>query len=449
MFDPLLDFHHPNFSKATILRLSEDLGHAWTKFIHEDHPTDHPSIPAFFHVLTTVYTSGYIKPRKPENRLILEQEQGEIAQGGTTGLMMRSKRRTSKRMKSDQPNDLGEVIETESQVKGQLRHGMRRRFVPTHYHCDLHQKLRNFLQGKKFVEDYYQEMEILMIKADVDEPLEATMARFLSGLNRDIQDRMDIHEYATVEQMLHKAILIEQHVKRKSYSKPAITSKPTYAPKPSYQDKGKYSSTTHNSFKTDVPARVEKGKEVETPGRARDIRCFKCQGLGHYAKNCPNQRVMILMENGEVETVDEKKDKEDLGPIFDEEEVSFDYPHHGPLLVARKTLDDPIFDEEDDHLVDCFGPTFDTDSGPIFDDEDSLDYPEFGPLLVTRRSLSVQPKTDDKEQRENLFHSRCLISEKFCSLIIDGSTCVNVASETLVRKLGLVTRPLSRPLRLE
>ncbi|KAF8098496.1 hypothetical protein N665_0265s0007 [Sinapis alba] len=209
---------------------------------------------------------------------------------------------------------------------------------------------------------------------------------------------MELQEYATIEQMLHKAILIEQQVKRKSYSKPAITSKPTYAPKPSYQDKGKSSSTTHNAFKTDVPARVDKGKAVKTPGRARDIICFKCQGLGHYAKNFPNQRVMILMENGEVESEDEKEDKEDLGPIFDEEEESFDYPHHGPLLVARKTLDDPIFDEEDDHLVDCFGPTFDADSGPIFDDEDSLDYPAFVPLLVTRRSLSLQPKTMTKNK---------------------------------------------------
>ena len=85
----------------------------------------------------------------------------------------------------------------------------------------------------------------------------------------------------------------------------------------------------------------------------------------------------------------------------------------------------------------------------IFDEEDSFDYPAHGPLLVTRRSLSVQPKTNEKEQRENLFHSRCLISEKVCSLIIDGWSCTNIATDILVRKLGLATRPLSRPFRLE
>ncbi|XP_033139316.1 uncharacterized protein LOC117130708 [Brassica rapa] len=162
---------------------------------------------------------------------------------------------------------------------------------------------------------------------------------------------------------------------------------------------------------------------------------------------------MILLENGEVESEDEQEDKEDLGPIFDEEEESFDYPHHGPLLVARKAWDDPIFDETDGHANghtdNDLDPIFDPDSEPIFDEEDSFDYPAHGPLLVTRRSLSVQPKTNEKEQRENLFHSRCLISEKVCSLIIDGGSCTNVATDILVRKLGLATRPLSRPFRLE
>ncbi|XP_013624657.1 PREDICTED: uncharacterized protein LOC106330787 [Brassica oleracea var. oleracea] len=207
------------------------------------------------------------------------------------------------------------------------------------------------------------------------------MDRFLSGLNRDIQDRMELQEYGSVEQILHKAILIEQQTKRKSFSKPAITSKPVFspklvfAPKPSYQDKGKSSSTTHNAFKTDVPARDDNGKAVETSGRARDIRCFKCQGLGHFAKNYHNQRVMILMENGEVESENEQ---EDLGPIFDDEDESFGYPHHGPLLVARKSIVESIFDETDGRLVDDSDPTFDADSDPIFDEEVCFDYPAHG-----------------------------------------------------------------------
>ncbi|WZZ71769.1 hypothetical protein YC2023_083139 [Brassica napus] len=258
---------------------------------------------------------------------------------------------------------------------------------------------------------------------------------------------MEFQEYDNMEQMLHKAILIEQQVKRKGLSKPSFAPKPSFASKTNYQDIGKSSSTTNSTFKTNVPSHVDRENKEETSKRTRDIQCFRCHGLGHYANRCPNQKVMVLLENGEVESED---DKEDLGPVFDDDET-LDYPTHGPLLVARKPLDDaygPIFDKEVDGVIDEFCLTFVEDSGPIFD-EDILEYLAHGPLLVTRRSLSVQPKTNDKEQRENLFHSRCLISEKVCSLIIDGGSCTNVASDILVKKLGLVTRPLSRAFRLE
>lgn len=42
---------------------------------------------------------------------------------------------------------------------------MKTRFVPSHYGRDLHKTLRRVTQGTKSVEDYFQEMETLMIKA--------------------------------------------------------------------------------------------------------------------------------------------------------------------------------------------------------------------------------------------------------------------------------------------
>ncbi|KAI9180375.1 hypothetical protein LWI28_004199 [Acer negundo] len=60
---------------------------------------------------------------------------------------------------------------------------MRRRFIPSHYYRGLFQKLQTLTQGSKCVEDYYKEMEIAMIRADIEEDRKATMARFLNGLN--------------------------------------------------------------------------------------------------------------------------------------------------------------------------------------------------------------------------------------------------------------------------
>uniref|UniRef100_A0A1J3GT37 RNA-directed DNA polymerase n=2 Tax=Noccaea caerulescens TaxID=107243 RepID=A0A1J3GT37_NOCCA len=75
--------------------------------------------------------------------------------------------------------------------------------------------------------------------------------------------------------------------------------------------------------------------------------------------------------------------------------------------------------------------------------------PVVGRLLVARRLMSTHVQAEKEEQRENLFHSRCLVESKVCSLIIDGGSCTNVASEVMVEKLGLVTQKHPRPYQLQ
>lgn len=50
-----------------------------------------------------------------------------------------------------------------------LWYAMKARFVQSHYGRDLHQKLRRLTQETKNFEDYFKEMETLMIKANVNE----------------------------------------------------------------------------------------------------------------------------------------------------------------------------------------------------------------------------------------------------------------------------------------
>jgi len=40
---------------------------------------------------------------------------------------------------------------------------------------------------------------------------------------------------------------------------------------------------------------------------------------------------------------------------------------------------------------------------------------------------------------ENIFHTRCHISNKLCNMIIDSVGCVNIASAKFVRKLNVNT----------
>ena len=80
----------------------------------------------------------------------------------------------------------------------------------------------------------------------------------------------------------------------------------------------------------------------------------------------------------------------------------------------------------------------DDDQIPSLEDayDDNVEYPVEGESLVARRALSAQAKEDDMEQqRENIFHTRCHINNKVCSMIIDGGSYTNVASTTLVEKI--------------
>jgi len=57
-----------------------------------------------------------------------------------------------------------------------------------------------------------------------------------------------------------------------------------------------------------------------------------------------------------------------------------------------------------------------------------------GEMLVIRRILSNQRVAKD-EQRENIFHSRCTVQGKVCSLIIDGGSCANIVLLSMIEKL--------------
>ena len=64
--------------------------------------------------------------------------------------------------------------------------------------------------------------------------------------------------------------------------------------------------------------------------------------------------------------------------------------------------------------------------------DDNVEYSVEGESLVARRALSAQVKVDDMEQqRENIFHTRCHINNKVCSMIIDEGSCTNVGSTIL------------------
>ena len=94
----------------------------------------------------------------------------------------------------------------------QMKDVMRARFVPTYYNRDLFKKLQQLKQGTKSVEEYYKEMETTMIRANVIQDDEQTMARFLNGLNHPIKKIAEFQPYSNLIELVHQATKAERQV---------------------------------------------------------------------------------------------------------------------------------------------------------------------------------------------------------------------------------------------
>ena len=91
---------------------------------------------------------------------------------------------------------------------GEIKAIVRRRFVPSHYYNELHQRLQSLTEGFRSVEDYHKKMEIIMIRANVEEEREVTVAKCLHGLNQDIANVFDLQHYVELEDMVHMAMKV-------------------------------------------------------------------------------------------------------------------------------------------------------------------------------------------------------------------------------------------------
>ena len=69
--------------------------------------------------------------------------------------------------------------------------------------------------------------------------------------------------------------------------------------------------------------------------------------------------------------------------------------------------------------------------------------------VCLRRLMGSVFKDRDETQRENVFHTMCMVIGKICSLIINGGSCTNVASQRLIENLALKTSPHHRPYKLQ
>jgi len=208
--------------------------------------------------------------------------------------------------------------------------------VPNHYYKDLYLKLQGLNQGSRSVDEYFEEMEIAMIPANVIEDREAT--RFLNGLNMNIANVVELQHCVELEDMVHMATKVDRQIKRRGSTRfqtnstsSSSTWRPNFKREVVVQPKP-YAKAEPPNAKTDAHTDW-KGKSESQPTRNRDIKCFKCLGKGHIASQCPNRKVMLIRDNGEVES-----EREEMPPLVDCSDEEIAYPIERGALVIRRVL---------------------------------------------------------------------------------------------------------------
>ncbi|XP_071912316.1 uncharacterized protein [Coffea arabica] len=221
-------------------------------------------------------------------------------------------------------------------------------------------------------------MEVAMIRANIQEDSEATMARFLNGLNPEIRKKVELQDHFELQQMVSYAEKVErQALPIKTPSGRTTTSSstpwrrdqlPTSNAWPGQGNKERENRRMEQPFHpsatpskpTPRPALPRVNTSTNQPKA-----CFKCKGIGHLMAQCPNRSIMYMNEEGMWQSEGEEE-----------------YADIPPLEEEGKDAD--LVEIEEDPVA---------------------------RTMVTMRVLNAQAQEDDL-QRTNIFHTRCKIGDE-------------------------------------
>ncbi|XP_049372688.1 uncharacterized protein LOC125837645 [Solanum verrucosum] len=288
---------------------------------------------------------------------------------------------------------------------------MEMRYLTPNYYQEVLKKVYMLRQGTKTVEEYYDEFDNLRMKSNIEENMECTVIRFVENLRYDILKTLKLKHYETLEAAFHDASKTTSSREQPKGGGQVAQVKLDYKSKASEQPQG------GNYVKPNFP-------------QPSTIQCFRCQGRGHVASECPNRRTIVALRDGY------KTEDEDEGEEKNKGEGDRGEREEGASGDEEERLDERV-------NFACFMKK----GKSLLDDDEDLNM-NVNLSCVVRRIMRALAK-EELDQMENLFHARCKIQDKVCSLIIDGGSFINVVSSSLVKRMKIQTSKHPNPYKLQ
>ncbi|GKA09677.1 reverse transcriptase domain-containing protein [Tanacetum coccineum] len=194
---------------------------------------------------------------------------------------------------------------------------MEKKFLPVTHKQDSYLEFHNLKQQTLTVEEFISEFERVRMRCGVEENEEQTIARFLGGLRTDISDVVYLQQYYSFHDVCRLALKVEKQLlaKQKTTTRFGSSSRaPQSATGP----------VRVGPIKAEPPALIG----VSPTPTTSSLRCFKCQGIGHLKRDCPNKQVLTL-----IDEVDPLYDTED------EAETEVVYPDRAKGKVCTVIID--------------------------------------------------------------------------------------------------------------
>ena len=194
------------------------------------------------------------------------------------------------------------------------------------------------------MEEFSAEFENLMIKRDLQEAKERSIARYLAGLRFEISKIVQLQPYNTLQDMIKLALKVEALNKYGKFTTNRVK-------------EGFIKNSTSRSLSgAKTTLKPQEKSEVHKPQQESTFKsrqCFKCHGFGHIASKCPNRRVVALVEEDEAEEEDVVGDelRMNLHEFDHGDKDELIMPNHRTSLVVQTSLKIGVAPSEEIELV--------------------------------------------------------------------------------------------------